>query len=203
MLLIWKYIKIIDHIIYANSFRGAIIFRGATIMEELNQLVELDIYFKYYEIFKKYMSIVESQYESLKEIKNKISAVEDSMSYDDQILVKKFDEVLNEIEVEREILDAKFNDYDFSKKTVKENQSDYKILCYKFVKDSINNYLNKYVGESSKNSAKFESREEFLYFIDKIEISILEFFNKNFNYTSEIVTIFDKAKEDIIRSRNI
>ncbi len=163
-------------------------------MKELDQLVELDVYFKYYDIFNKYMSTVKPQYESIKDIKKRMN-YEMDLSEEDILIAEGLDPIIADWEKYTELLLDKFNQFDFSNETVKENHNDYKILCYKFIKDSLTKYLDQYLDESGQ----FSSEADFLHFIDKLEILLLKFFSKNFIHTSEILPIFDKVRYDIIK----
>jgi hypothetical protein len=162
-------------------------------MNELNQLVELDIYFKYYELFNKYMTTVKKQYESLQKIKNRIDKLPVPLKEEDKLIADKFDKAVIKIEEENQELSSRFNRYDFSDEVVKENYNDFKIISYKFVKNNIKKYLDQHLVKEGK----FKNENEFHYFIDRLEMMLWDFFTKNFNYSSEILSIFDSTKDEI------
>ncbi len=162
-------------------------------MDELNQLVELDIYFKQYEIFKKYLATVKKQYESLQKIKNKIEKLPVPLKEEDKAIARSFDSAVSKIEEENSELSMKFEQFDFSDSKVNENYNDFKILCYKFVKKNIERYLNQHISKEGK----FKNKEEFIFYVDRLEMMLWDFFTKNFNYDSQILSIFDSAKTDI------
>jgi hypothetical protein len=166
-------------------------------MDELNQLVELDIYFKQYEVFKKYLATVKKQYESLQKIKNKIEKLPVPLREEDKSIAKSFDIAVSKIEEENSELSLKFEKFDFSDNTVNENYNDFKILCYKFVKSNIEKYLSQHI----EKEGKFKNKEEFLYYVNRLEMMLWDFFTKNFIYDSLILSIFDSAKNDICDKR--
>lgn len=162
-------------------------------MERVNKLLELDIYFKYYELYKKYISNVYNQHQSLLNIREKIKNTYSTKDNKNSIF-EKFETAIEQIEDENNFIDGKFSNYDFSKEKIKENITDYKILSYQFAKENIKIYLDTWVS----NNGKFPDLDELTYCVNKIEMALWNFFTKNFTYNDDILEIFDKAKAEFL-----
>ncbi len=169
-------------------------------MEDLNKLIELDIYFRYYELYKKYITNIHSQYESLLDIKNKIDevSVQDNNEEYKKILYEKFGEAIKKIDDENQNLNKNFKDFDFNKEKVLENINDYKILSYQFAKKNLKKYLKNHI----KKYGYFDEKSNLIFYLNKIEMLLWDFFSKNFIFSKDILTIFDTAKQDLLSEKD-
>lgn len=168
-------------------------------MDDLHKLIELDIYFKYYENYKRYISCIKKHYDSLLEVKRKIVETTFSRGYEAELKVK-YTEALDEVEKENEIINSSFKDYDFSMERVKENLNDFKILSYKYAKKN----LLKSIDTQIKKYGKFKDEKNFIFYLNKIEQLIWDFFYGSFSLNDDnIRSVFDKAKNDIIQGEAI
>ncbi len=164
-------------------------------MQDIDKLMELDIYFRYYELYKKYISSVQNQYNFLLEIKNRIKESSPPTKEPEKDISWKFENAVKKIEEENNIFGENFKSFDFSSNKVYENLNDYKILCYQFAKENIKKYLLVYM----EKNGSFDDEKNFILYLDKLEILLWEFFRKNFFYNEEFLSIFDSAKADILK----
>lgn len=170
-------------------------------MEDFNKLIELDVYFRYYELYKKYVSNIHTQYKSLLDIKNKIDniLIENNDESYQHFLYEKFSEAMRKINMENENLKISFNNFDFDKEKVLENINDYKILSYQFVKKNLNKYLKKHI----EKYGIFDNENALKLYLNKIEMLLWDFFSKNFISSKDMLNIFDTAKNDILTNEYI
>lgn len=163
-------------------------------MKVLHKLIELDMYFKKYELFKKYLDNVHSQYVSLLDVRNKIEELLPTLKDNEVNISKKFNQAVKEIEEDNYDLNKEFEDYDFSKDKVIENINDYKILIYEFVKNNYIKYLSKHLNEDGF----FADMTELSNYLKSVERLLWEFFNENFVFSEDALVIFEKAKQDLL-----
>lgn len=168
-------------------------------MNFISKLSELDIYFKYYELYKNYLADIHNQYKSLVEIREKIITVNEDYINKNNPMYNKFSKALEKIEKENDTFKSIFSEYNFTSDKISDNFSNYKILCYQFAKSSMINYLN----DTIKKDGEFNDEESLIYFLNKLEMVIWDFFTQNFTYDDEILKVFDKAKSDIINTEKI
>ncbi len=150
-------------------------------MQNLDAFLRLSHYLKCYQLYEKFAEVDNRNRTAIENIEKNCQGEQPDLT--------EYHQVLNKVEFNNKLLEANFNNYDFSDEEVEQALTDYEVYAFEFIVDTIT---------TSMEGKQFKQNKDVINHVRTAEKVVYKHFIKRFYLIEGLNKIFEKASDSIL-----